>query len=164
MDCDGTEIVMREPCRWCGFVGSGVVHYRGGQYTVRCGECNRHVYNAPKTELGLRPVTVQTIRDISPADRVYVLFRAAGHCEVPGCGKTFGTEVVPHLAHLVSVNDILRLKLPLQEAKRLANCLENLAALCDECNLGLGKASVNARTLMAIAVKTEESRKEERRL
>src|SRR5207237_9691858 len=75
---NGAEIPMREPCKWCGFTGAGTVYVRNGQHTVRCNGCGRHVYNAPKEELGLGPITTQSLRDISPSYRVYDLLWAGG--------------------------------------------------------------------------------------
>jgi hypothetical protein len=46
------------PCQWCGSEKSELGQ-SGSQLPVRCGDCGRIAYNAPKTEVGFAPRTVR---------------------------------------------------------------------------------------------------------
>lgn len=131
---------MREPCRGCGHEFGRVIEV-GAQDTVRCLDCNRHCYNAPRTETGKRVRTVQTTHAlIKPSDRARIIERANGHCEF--CGRS-GRESPGglHVAHMMSVDDGHRVGLSDEQI----NDDENLAAGCAECNLGASKRTVTAR-------------------
>lgn len=133
---------LRAPCRYCGET-SGYLETRNGQDCVFCARCARLAYNAPKSETGRAPRPVMDGREpISARRRVHLLERANGRCEL--CGATGNL----HIGHLVSLKD--GPALGLSEAE--LNGDENLAVLCDACNLGLGSESVPAR-LMAALVK-----------
>jgi hypothetical protein len=43
---------LRVPCQDCGCT-VGRLRLVGGQYTVRCADCDRFAFNAPRAELGL---------------------------------------------------------------------------------------------------------------
>lgn len=136
------SFAMRAPCSACRGT-EGRVEVRGGQDCVFC-LCGKHQYNAPKTETGRKPRSVQTTHEaVKPKCRARVLERATGRCEI--CGKPASTCVL-HVGHLVSVNDGVRLGLTEAEI----NSDENLAAMCDECNLGLGDETIPLRLAIAI--------------
>lgn len=140
MNQERVPYTMRSPCAFCGNT-IGHIEYRGGQACVFCQECKRLVYNAPKTELGERPRTVATVHNgIKPKKRMRILERATGRCEL--CGA----QTILHVSHILSVSDGLNQGLTETEI----NHDENLAALCEECNLGLGGLSYSPRLYIAL--------------
>jgi 5-methylcytosine-specific restriction endonuclease McrA len=144
MDGDSRKpIVMREPCRGCG-CPDGYITETGAQDVVRCADCNRFCYNAPRTETGKKVRTVQTVHEaIKPKLRARVIERATGRCELCGKGAAEGPL---HVGHLVSVEQGLTNGLTELEL----NNEENLAAMCAECNLGQGKQTISLRTAIVI--------------
>jgi hypothetical protein len=127
---------MRDPCG-CGCV-EGYIKTKNGNDCVFCAECGDFKYNAPKTETGRAPRTVQTThRNIKPKQRARILMRANGHCEL--CGSTINL----HVSHLVSVDAGIRLGMSDPEI----NSDDNLFAGCAQCNLGIGKEIVPPRLL-----------------
>ena len=115
---------LREPCRQCGGMVGRIVP-AGGQNVVRCRDCGRAAFNAPKTETGESPRTLQTIRHVPPSQRTRILERALGRCEL--CASTQMLTI----AHFLSVKDGFN---NLTDAQ--INSDENLIALCAECNSG----------------------------
>lgn len=133
---------MREPCRYCNSE-EGNISPRGGQNCVFCLGCGRLAYNAPRTETGETVRTVTTIHNgIRPKQRARILLRANGVCELCGARQLL------HVGHLLSVDDGLKAG----STEAVLNSDENLAALCEECNLGIGSASVTLRLLMRLAL------------
>ena len=123
---------MREPCRTCGS-HDGYIEIRNGQNCVHCRDCESWVYNAPRTETGQEQRSVTTVHNgIKPAQRCRIITRALGRCEI--CGAT---DKPLHAGHIVSVEDGLEYGL----TNREINSDDNLAALCEECNLGMGRHS-----------------------
>jgi len=49
---DDGWFTLRQPCQDCACV-VGRLRLVGGQHTVRCANCDRFAFNAPKAELGL---------------------------------------------------------------------------------------------------------------
>lgn len=106
---------------------------RNGQAVVYCDGCGSYRYNAPKKERGLVPEHLR--RDgISPSVRYRVMERASFRCEF--CGSA-ADEGVMHVGHLLSVDDCRTWGLD----DRFADEFENLAWLCESCNLGMGARS-----------------------
>lgn len=135
------EIKMREPCRFCQ-TDDGYVELRGGQNCVFCQSCFRHLYNAPKTELGQKLRTVTTVHNgLKPKQRYRILERANARCEL--CG-TDGKQL--HVGHILSVKDGLGMGLNEFEL----NSDENLMSLCEECNLGMGNISLAPRVYVGL--------------
>lgn len=132
---------MRAPCRFgCG-TDAGRMETRNGQDCVFCSKCNRLQYNAPKTETGRAPRTVTTVHNgIKPGQRARILDRDSGHCALCGASGNL------HVGHLLSVNDGVRMGMTEADL----NHDENLAAMCDECNLGLSDTTVSIRLMVAI--------------
>jgi hypothetical protein len=129
-DVDGLVIPLRSPCAHCG-CGKGIIHVRGGQNSVACLDCSRYAYNAPKTETGQRCRSVSTTRaGITPTVRAAVLARARGRCEL--CGTDLLEVPGWHVAHLLPVEVAFGEGLP----DEIINSAANLAAFCEECNLG----------------------------
>lgn len=132
---------MRAPCKNCGHE-FGSIEMKGGQDCVYCGICGKHQYNAPKTETGRAVRTVTTVHNgIKPGQRSRILLRANSSCEL-----CHSVSKPLHVGHLLSVNDGVRQGLTDAEI----NSDENLAAMCDECNLGLSDEPVPVRLLIAI--------------
>jgi len=125
-------MIARTPCS-CG-CWEGRIDIRNGQKCIFCAECGRWLYNQPKKEAGEAPETTRT-DGISPSLRYRVMERAGFKCEF--CGSNGGDKVM-HIAHLVSERDLRISGLP-PESYRDFN---NLAWLCDECNLGMGAKSI----------------------
>lgn len=122
----------------------GVVKTVGSQDTVRCATCDRFLYNAPKTETGRAVRSVTTVHsNIKPKQRARILERATGACEL--C-HTSGAPL--HVGHLLSVARGIAEGLTDSEI----NSDENLAAFCDQCNLGMGKQPVPVRLVVAILI------------
>lgn len=140
-----TAISLRKPCHNCGH-DSGYVETKNGQDCVYCWLCSRWQYNAPKVETGRDQRTVATVHEgLSAKKRARVILRATGRCEL--CGRRpNGVEESLHVAHLLSVKDGLNGGLD----ESTLNSDENLAALCDTCNLGIGKSSIPVRVVVAI--------------
>ncbi len=134
-------IKMREPCRFCK-TDNGYVEQRGGQNCVFCQSCWRHLYNAPKTELGQKARTVTTVHNgLKPKQRVRILERANARCEL--CGAN---DAPLHAGHILSVKDGLEMGLTEFEL----NSDENLMSLCEECNLGMGNISLSPRVYVGL--------------
>lgn len=133
--------VLRKPCG-CGAT-AGQIETRNGQDCVFCLGCGRFQYNAPRVETGRKVRTVSTVHEgIKPNQRARILLRASRRCEL--CGK----EGLLHVGHLVSVKHGLANGL----ADAEINSDENLAAFCDECNLGLGEETVPLRLAVAMVL------------
>lgn len=127
---------LRAPCRFCLAEGvavvDGFVVEVNHQDVVRCGRCNRAAYNAPRTETGRAPRTVTTIHNgIKPTQRARILLRDR-RCVL--CGTTDALQI----GHLISV--AAGLEAGLTELQ--LNDDENLAAMCAECNIGIGERPV----------------------
>ena len=122
----------------------GRVVSRGAQDTVRCSTCDTFLYNAPRVETGRAVRTTKTVHNgIKNKQRARVLLRANGACEL--CHE--GGKPI-HVGHLVSVDKGLAQGLTELEL----NDDENLCAMCDECNLGLGKEPVPLRFAVSIVM------------
>jgi hypothetical protein len=135
---------MRKACA-CGSE-YGEIRDRGAQDCVFC-VCGKFQYNAPRTETGKQVRTVSTVHScIKPKLRARVLMRATGRCEL--CGKQPGDNASLHVGHLLSVKAAMDAGLSDAEI----NDDSNLAAMCDECNLGLGQEPVPLRLAVALVL------------
>jgi hypothetical protein len=101
------------------------------------------LYNAPRTETGAKPRTVKTLRrSIRPTQQARILDRDHARCAL--CGSTDDLTI----GHLLSLEDGARLGATIAELYSD----ENLAAMCEACNVGLlhGPKSINALTYTVI--------------
>lgn len=133
------------PC--CPHCGSkdGRLKTVGGQDTVRCAACDRLLYNAPKTETGREVRTAKTTHDaLRDGKRRRVLERGNFACEL--CGRRPTPEHPLHVGHLLSVRDGMAEGLTEHEL----NDEENLAAMCDECNLEISAESLPLRLVFSL--------------
>lgn len=134
------NISMRAPCTRCGSPG-GYISLRNNQQCVFCSSCHLFAYNAPKIETGQKPRSISSLHEgIPPSKRHRIIERATARCEL--CGATVNLQV----SHLLSVSDGLDLGLTENEL----NSDDNLALLCEACNLGMGKLSFNPRLYIAL--------------
>lgn len=151
------NIKLRQPCRHCQAPAGTDSHTenRGGQDVVLCGSCGKPAgYNAPKTETGRAVRTVTTVHNgVKPAQRSRIILRDGARCRL--CGKS-ATQATLHVGHLLSVKDGMRLELSDEQI----NSDENLAAMCDECNLGLGEQTVPLWLMIVVLKARWENRGE----
>jgi 5-methylcytosine-specific restriction endonuclease McrA len=126
-------ITMRSACR-CG-QRDGYIVEKGAQDVVRCLACDAYQYCAPRTETGKATRTVRSTPSVAPSKRDRVLKR--GNYACVQCGRR-SPDVQLHLGHLISVDAGKTLGIP----DALIWHDFNLAAFCDECNLGLGAEPV----------------------
>ena len=140
MSKENGVFTLRAPCAHCGNL-EGLITEVSGQAVVRCSECSRFQYNAPKTETGVKPRTVAGTHDgISPSKRSRILERATGRCELCGSSQNL------HVGHLLSVLDGQAAGFSDYEI----NSDDNLAALCESCNLGMGSLAIHPRLYVAL--------------
>lgn len=104
---------------------------------LSCTLGGHHVTFISKAEIGLGTRSVSSRPEIKPKTRMNV-FRADGMCCLV-CARVadIGRELV--VGHIISVKDAEGFGW--SEAQIYAE--ENLAAMCEECNSGLGSRSLN---------------------
>lgn len=137
----GSPYESRDPCPDCGITHAYIVVVNG-QNSIHCTRCDRHLYNAPKTETGERQRSMQTVRaGIKPSQQARILNRDHRRCVL--CGQS---DVVLTVGHLLSINEGMAIGATDAELNDDAN----LAAMCETCNAGLGMASVSPATYAAI--------------
>lgn len=133
---------MTRPCKQCGHQGDGIIRAKNGQDVVYCGACGKYAgYNAPRTETGRAIRSVSSRPGIAPSKRSRILARDNYTCVL--CHRN---DAPLHIGHLISVD--VGLRQGLSELELYDD--ENLAAMCDECNLGLGSTPVSLRFAVAL--------------
>jgi 5-methylcytosine-specific restriction endonuclease McrA len=143
-----TSYQSRLVCPDCG-IKSAAVAPSNGQNVVRCAKCGRHLYNAPKTETGERARTVDTLRHaIKPSQQARILDR--DHRTGVLCGRA---DVQLTIGHLLSIEEGVSVGASESELYNDAN----LAAMCESCNLGLGRHSISPRTYAVIMLHLERT-------
>jgi len=125
---DRDKFTMRAPCR-CGHTLGRIVE-KNGQDTVRCLACDTYCYCAPRGETGREVRNVKTRENLKPSKRADILLRDGYRCVL--CQAT---DSILHVGHLISVDAGLRMGMTEDEV----HDEENLAAMCEPCNLGIGK-------------------------
>lgn len=137
---DRERYTMRKPCP-CGSQ-VGYITEVNLQDTVRCLACNRHCYNAPKTETGRAPRTVTTVHNgVKPGLRSRILERDGHRCVL-----CHAIDVPLHVGHVVSVEAGMAVGLSDAEI----NDEENLITQCAECNLGQGSQPISLSVAIRI--------------
>ena len=131
---------MREPCPHCNST-KGQITPTNGQNVVRCAGCNTYMYCAPKHETGEAPEPVSRRPGIKPSQRARILDR-----DNHTCVSCHANDRPLHIGHLLSVDD--GRKLGATDTELWSD--ENLAAVCDECNLGFGRWTVSLRFVYRI--------------
>jgi 5-methylcytosine-specific restriction endonuclease McrA len=134
---------LRSPCHRCG-CESGRIVERGAQDCVYCSGCGTFCYNAPRAETGKEVRHVKTREAIPPRLRAEVLMRSGPQCEL--CHSQ--TREL-HVAHMISLDAGRKMGMSEDDL----NDEENLCAVCDACNLGIGKQPISLRlaTQMVLA-------------
>jgi 5-methylcytosine-specific restriction endonuclease McrA len=147
------RMAMRAPCARCGCL-DGAIATKNGQDTVRCADCNRYCYNAPRTETGRPRRSLRTRPDISPSQRTRILLRDNRSCVM--CHSRERLEV----AHIVSVRDGLAQKL----SDTILYSDDNLVAMCAACNSGQSSNTVPAhRLLLILSLRAQQLRSQQPR-
>lgn len=137
---------MRELCRWClkdggGEVRDGFIRESNGQDVVRCSQCERACYNAPKRETGKPQRKLGTREGMSQWQKERVIAECGAHCH--WCGQSPAEhKIVLTVAHLLSVHDAINIFGMTEDE---ANDDENLLPCCESCNSHTGKISVPLR-------------------
>jgi len=142
-------------CPQCGGTDAKITE-TNGQDVVRCYQCDKYLYNAPRTETGRKVRTVSTVHsDIKPKQRERIITRAQRRCE--RCGKSaMASTTGLHVGHVLSVSEGIKQGLPTE----IINSDENLICECDECNLGHGRGVLPVRLLIALLVARQASTEE----
>lgn len=140
---------MRRPCVKCGCL-DGRIESRNHQDCVFCLDCGAFQYNAPRTETGKEQRTVSTVHEnVKPSVRSEILARDGFACIF--CHKR---DRDLHIGHILSVKSALELEksgwLTRPFTDEMINSTENLAAMCEECNLGLGRETVPLYLIIGI--------------
>lgn len=133
---------LRKPCHQCGGEKGKIIE-KGAQDTVRCLGCNTFQYNAPRAETGKEVRHVKTRELLKPGFRAEILARDNGRCVL--CGTGAKSEPL-HVGHLLSIVEGKKLGLTEDDL----NVEENLAAMCDACNLGLSQKTLPLRLWASI--------------
>jgi 5-methylcytosine-specific restriction endonuclease McrA len=133
-------MALRKPCVQCG-QEIGYIQARNGQQVVYCSACDRYQYCAPKSETGLPQRSVSNRPLIKPSQRARIIDRDNGTCAV--CNRADG---VMHIGHLLSVDD--GRKVGATDEELWSD--ENLAVMCEECNLGFGNLTVSLRLVYRV--------------
>jgi len=102
-----------------------------------CSHCQKHVKNISKSRLGMgtKSLTPSYRREITASRRFEALMRSNGMCETPYCSFVGRDKLV--VDHMYSLKDAA------DDGVRepWIHSLDNLAALCPECNSGKGRKS-----------------------
>lgn len=132
---------MREPCTECGHAYGKVVTVNG-QDTVRCEICSRFAYNAPRVETGREKRSVSRNREpLKPSKVARIRMR-----DGIACVLCHHADRPTHIGHLIAVKGGLEWGLTREELDHD----ENLAVMCDECNLGIGDHPIPPRLFFAM--------------
>lgn len=137
----GRDWPLPTPCE-CGET-RGEIRPKAGHNCLYCVGCDRYVKNVAKADTGEAPRSVSTRVDIKPAQRERIIERDAGRCML--CGRPAG-QVILHIGHVLSVEEGRALGATDEELYDD----ENLLALCEECNLGMGRRSVSPRLALRL--------------
>ena len=127
-ELQAARVEMRKPCLRCGN-SEGYVVTKTGQDVVRCGRCDTYAYCQPKDESGraARSVSKNIHSKIKPKQRARIILRDR-------CCVLCGSHDDLHVGHLLSVQAGVEAGMTEEQL----NDDENLAAMCAECNLGIG--------------------------
>lgn len=138
------EFEMRRPCPACS-CEHGYSADKSGQEVVYCLHCDGYQYCRPKTESGRAQRTVRTRPSIPPKQRFRVL-EQFGHA----CASCGAADQILHVGHLIPVDAWQRWgeDIGMTETELWAD--ENLCALCEECNLGMGNTLASVRLMLRV--------------
>lgn len=132
---------MEIQCKRCNGT-EGITELGGVHVKLVCKQCGAYQRFLSKADAGLERRSLQTTHEaIKPKMRAHVIMRATARCEL--CGKT-GCQLT--VGHLLSVKDGHSQGLE----DDIINGAENLAAMCEECNVGMSSESVPLRLAAAL--------------
>ena len=134
------EYLMRDACKRCG-EKRGYVEFKNGQDVVYCLACDAYAYCAPRSETGKPQRRVRTRPDIKPSQKVRVLLRDGGRCVI-----CYADDKPLHVGHLIGLDEGRQVGATDEELFDD----ENLAAMCEECNLGLGSEQLSIVALLRV--------------
>lgn len=142
---------MREPCPYCLKEGTanmnGTMTTSNGQDVVRCNNCGRHCYNAPRSETGKPQRKIKSREDLSFGQRERILERDGARCVL--CGREpQAHNVIIVIAHAISVHEGKQLGV----SDDALNDDANLFAACEECNAGMGSRSLEPKIMARLVV------------
>jgi hypothetical protein len=154
--CNGELTVqpftMSRPCKFPACAGNVAAFIRksGPNNSARCVRCYQFQYCPSKEETGEERRSVKSRPGLKEGQRARILQRDGGACLL--CKRS---DVILHVAHALSIAEIREHGIVDIEE----NDDFNLFASCEECNLDLGKNSVEARIfLYLIAVRLKRGR------
>lgn len=124
------------------FCGSRTVTVseKNGQFLGYCSACGSYVYNVPRHELGLGPRKPRSssAETVDSTQRARILLRDNGVCQL--CKAT---DRPLHVGHLLSVADWNNQYRRTPALEQVIGSDENLAMMCEECNLAIGSRTVS---------------------
>jgi hypothetical protein len=124
-------VEMRQPCKYgCGTT-DGYATLKGFQDVVRCGACGRAQYNMPRTESGMRPISLKERIGLDVTTRFQIIRMWDHRCAFCGTDD-FQKNGELQLAHLISRKDADKYGL----LDELIDDPVNLVPSCAACNLG----------------------------
>lgn len=124
----------------------------GCNITMRCMVCSTFNGNLSKEDAGIKERTNTSVRHSIP-ERTKNLVRTRAGCKCELCGKLAADSPL-HISHLVSIYDGLRFGIPTSTL----NSDENLAMMCEECNVDMGNETVPLRLAVTIlAIRTRRT-------
>lgn len=126
------------------------VQEKSGQHIGHCTACGTYVYSVPRHELGLGPRKPRSssMETIDATQRARILIRDRGICQL--CRTTEGPL---HIGHLVSLSDWVSRYGRVQALEQVIGSDDNLAVMCESCNLALGSTSVSPLLVAALHLK-----------
>lgn len=148
---DRSDFEMRSPCR-CGHSRGRIVE-KSGQDTVRCLACNAYCYCAPRAETGRDVRRVKTRNGIPPWKKAAVILRDGNRCVL--CKDD---DAILHAGHIISRDIGIQIGMSDDDV----DDEENLAAMCETCNLGIGNAPIPL-TLAYLIFKARKAYRESQR-
>ena len=121
----GADHQMRAGCPECGST-AGTISPINGQDVVRCAQCGRYCYNAPRTETGRPPRSLRARPQIPPSQSRRIFVRDRRTCLL--CGRHDRPLVI---GHIISVRE--GRAYGLSDAELYHD--ENLTAMCQSATL-----------------------------
>ena len=128
----------------------GYILDKNGQAVVKCADCDKYQYNAPKSETGRSTRSVSR-RNMKPSTKARILERDGHRCVT--CGGASKDGFVLHIGHILSVDEAKKQGV----GREVYDCDENLIAQCEECNLGQSSRPLPARLLLSLIVARSEA-------
>lgn len=150
-------VEMRQPCKYgCGTT-RGTATLKGFQDVVRCDDCGRAQYNMPRTESGIRPISLKERVGLDVTTRFRIIREWDHRCAFCGTND-FKKNGELQLAHLISRKDAARYGL----LDELIDDPVNLVPSCAACNLGDRLGPMQVRLLARMLIIQHRRQREHR--